>query len=64
MTCRVPGNYASDNIVGRQYVVLFHFLEGAIIMTMRKGAYTEKVFVLGVDGLDPRYSKKCCCVLC
>jgi len=27
-------------------------------MTMRKGAYTEKVFVLGVDGLDPRYSKK------
>ncbi len=27
-------------------------------MTMRKGAYTDKVFVLGVDGLDPRYSKK------
>ena len=27
-------------------------------MTMRKGAYTEKVFVLGVDGLDPRYSVK------
>lgn len=27
-------------------------------MTMRKGAYTEKVFVLGVDGLDPRYSSK------
>ena len=27
-------------------------------MTMRKGALTEKLFVLGVDGLDPRYSRK------
>lgn len=27
-------------------------------MTLRKQALTEKVFVLGVDGLDPRYSRK------
>ena len=27
-------------------------------MTLRKNALTEKVFVLGVDGLDPRYSTK------
>ena len=27
-------------------------------MTLRKQALTEKVFVLGVDGLDPRYSSK------
>ena len=27
-------------------------------MTNRKNALTEKVFILGVDGLDPRFSKK------
>ena len=27
-------------------------------MTNRKEALTQKVFVLGVDGLDPRYSSK------
>lgn len=26
--------------------------------TLRKQALTEKIFILGVDGLDPRYSKK------
>lgn len=27
-------------------------------MTIRNKAYTDKLFVLGIDGLDPRYSRK------
>ena len=27
-------------------------------MTIRNIALTEKLFVLGIDGLDPRYSRK------
>ena len=38
--------------------ILSYYLGGMFIMTMRKGAYTEKVMILGVDGLDPRYSCK------
>ena len=27
-------------------------------MTIRNKAFTDKLFVLGIDGLDPRYSRK------
>ncbi|MEF2824262.1 MAG: alkaline phosphatase family protein [Peptococcaceae bacterium] len=27
-------------------------------MTIRNKAYTDKLFVLGIDGLEPRYSRK------